>query len=272
MIVGIDAGNYQVKVVHQTGVDIFPSDLGEYRERRLEQVFSKNDMVVEYEGKKYFAGTLAKYESEFNARMMGESKAHLDCKLRVLIALHRVEGSGLYRIIVGQPINAHTKEEKELIKNSLKGFHTIVVNGRSRTFMIERVEVAAEGGSAFWSAPESGLVRIIDIGSGTVNFATLHDRRYIDKDSFSLMLGSDTTKTQDYQALARAIAAQAGKKWGKSDAVRVGGGVAESILPYIQEYFPRANLLRPYLNGRALSPVFANAAGFYKIGREIYED
>jgi plasmid segregation protein ParM len=270
MIVGVDAGNYEVKVVWQRGVDRFPSDLGEYRERKLEQVFSKDDMVVEYDGKKYFAGTLAKYESEFNARMMGESKAHLDCKLRVLIALHRVEGSSLYKIIVGQPIDAHTKEEKEVIKRGLKGFHTISINGRNQTFMIEQVEVAAEGGSAFWSAPQDDLVRIIDIGSGTVNCATLHDKRYIDKDSFSLMLGANTTKTQDYQAMARAIAAEAGKKWGKNDVVKVAGGPAESLLPYLQEYFPKADIIRPFLNGQILPPVFANAVGFYRIGVEVY--
>ncbi len=270
MIIGVDAGNYEVKVVWQKGVSRFPSDIGEYRERKLEQVFSKNDMVVEYAGKKYFAGTLAKYESEFNARMMGESKAHLDCKLRILIALHQVEGSGLYKIIVGQPIGAHTKEEKEAIKRSLKGFHTISINSKSRTFMIERVEVAAEGGSAFWSAPQDGIVRIIDIGSGTVNCATLHDRRYIDKDSFSMMIGANTTKTQDPQALARAIAAEAGKKWHKQDAVKVAGGPAESLLPYLQEYFPRADIIRPFINGQILPPVFANAIGFYRIGVEVY--
>lgn len=29
MIIGVDAGNYEVKVVHQRGVDRFPSDIGE---------------------------------------------------------------------------------------------------------------------------------------------------------------------------------------------------------------------------------------------------
>lgn len=95
MIVGVDAGNYQVKVVHRKGVDIFPSDIEEYRERNLEQKFSDNDMIVEYEGRKYFAGTLAKYESEFCSTMMGESKAHSGAEimpkswLKVLTAYQR---------------------------------------------------------------------------------------------------------------------------------------------------------------------------------------
>ncbi len=272
MIVGIDAGNYEVKVISKKGADRFPSDIGEYRERKLEQKFSENDMVVEYNGKKYFAGTLAKYESEFSGRIMGGSKAHNDCKLRVLIALHRVGVGENYKIIVGQPIEFHTKEEKEAIKRRLLGTHTIKVNGVSRTFQIEKVEVAAEGGSAFWAAPQDGLVRIVDVGSGTVNCATLRDKRYIDRDSFSLMLGSESTKVRNIEALARTIAAQASKKWGKNDTVKIIGGISEILLPYLQEYFPKADLLKSSLGNTVWPPVFGNAVGFYKIGVNVYEN
>lgn len=270
MIVGVDAGNYQVKVVSQNGVDIFPSDLGEYRERNLEQKFSSNDMVVEYKNRKFFAGTLAQYESEFTGSMMGESKAHEDCKLRVLIALHRA-GCDSYKIVVGQPIGQHTREEKEKIKKMLFGYHSISVNGVRRNFIIERVEVAAEGGAAFWSCPESGLVRVIDIGSGTVNCATLHDRRYIDKDSFTILIGANTTKTQNYLLMARAIATHVYKKWNPNDVVKLAGGPARDLFPFLQEYFTRISLIAPSVGGGMLDPVFANAVGFYKIGAEIYD-
>lgn len=269
MIVGVDAGNYEVKTVFQKGHDRFLSDLGEYRERRLKQEFSKDDMVVEYKGRRYFAGTLAQYESEFNASLMGESKSHEDCKLRVLIALHRI-GYDVYKIVVGQPIGTHTNEEKHQIKEMLIGEHLLAVNGTKRNFVISRVEVAAEGGSAFWGAPQGGIVRVIDVGSGTVNCATLHDRRYIDKDSFSIMIGINTTKTQDPQALARRISAQAGKKWGKYDLVKIVGGAAHILQPYVREYFPKAAVMQPLSNEGLLEPVYANAVGFYRIGVGIY--
>ncbi len=271
MIVGLDAGNYEVKAVFQGGHDRFPSDLGEYRERNLEQRFSENDMVVEYWNKKFFAGTLAKYESEFSARIMGDSKWHEDCKLRILIALHRI-GHDVYQIVVGQPIGKHVHQEKEEIKGMLKGHHTVTINSTRREFFIPRVEVAAEGGSAFWASPRDGLVRIIDIGSGTVNCATLHNKRYIDRDSFSIMVGMNTTKTRDMSALARNIAAEAGKKWSKNDMVKVVGGAGESMAPYLQEHFPRTEVIRPSIGRQVLSPVFANAVGFYRIGAGIYDN
>ena len=249
MIIGVDAGNYQVKTVSEKKVDIFPSDIGEYRERKLKQKFSSEDMIVEYEGKKFFAGTLARYESEFGGTLMGKSKAHEDCKLRVLLALHRA-GNRAYKIIVGQPIGQHTCSEKKKIKQLLLGRHAITINCVRREFDINRVEVAAEGGAAFWSCPEKGLVRIIDVGSGTINCATLHNRRYIDKDSFTILRGMNTTKTQNYSAMARSIAAEVGKKWGRDDLIKVAGGAASVILPHLQEYLPHAVLIRPYMNGR----------------------
>ena len=115
MIVAVDAGNHETKYCSQYGVGKFPSVLGEYRERRLEQRFSDYDMVWEYRGKKGFAGTLAKYESEFSGSIMGDSKAHEDAKIRILLALH-ILGDTDYQIVVGQPINRHTPEEKLKIK------------------------------------------------------------------------------------------------------------------------------------------------------------
>lgn len=275
MIVGIDAGNYEVKVAGPYGVDKFPSDLGEYRERKLEQRFSYDDIVWEYNGRKGFAGTLAKFESEFNGSMLGATKAHEDCRIRVLLALHRYANMDYYRIVVGQPIGQHTDVEKDKIKQMLQGEHRFTVNGVMKRITIERVEVAAEGGAAFWSAPRDGLVHVLDAGSGTINGATLVDRKYIDRDSFTLTFGANSTKTYDLEAMARAIATKA-HMWGKGDLVLVAGGIAEEILQHIWTYFPRAEVLRPQIrkgdDQEQLHPCYANAVGNYNIGRAYYAD
>jgi len=274
-VVGIDAGNYEVKTMGPYGVDRFPSDLGEYRDRRLVQKFTHNDMIWEYRGRKGFAGTLARFESEFNGSMLGDTKAHTDCLIRALLALHRYAHMDYYRIVVGQPIGKHIDAEKEKIKAMLRGRHEITVNGETKSFTIERVEVAAEAGAAFWSAPRDGLVHVLDVGSGTVGGATLIDKKYIDRDSFSLSFGANTTKTYDLEAMARKIATEA-HKWGKNDAVLLAGGIAEEILPHIRTYFPRAEVLRPLIRRadtfEELHPCFANAVGFYEIGRWRYHE
>lgn len=75
----------------------------------------------------------------------------------------------------------------------LLGSHDLSLNGVKKTIIINRVEVAAEGGAAFWSNPQTGLVRIIDAGSATINCASLVDGKYIDKDSFTINFGCNTT-------------------------------------------------------------------------------
>lgn len=273
MIVGIDAGNHEVKVCGPAGVDRFSSAIGEYRERNIKDKHGNDDIVFEFKGRKGFAGSLAKAESEFGGSIMGETKAHPDTLLRVLIALHR-HGSMVnnYKIVVGQPIGRHNEEEKQRIKEMLTGTHEIKLNGFKKVIKISNVEVAAEGAAGFWSRPYNNKIRLIDIGSGTVNCATLDNKKYIDKDSFTLPFGADSVKTRDFGAMARGIMTQTSKKWNTYDHVFILGGAAQDLLPYMQEYYPKSKLLIP-LNDQneALHPVFANALGFYYIGTMIYD-
>lgn len=275
MIAGVDAGNYEIKVFSELGATRLLSNLGEFRERKLTQTFSDDDIVFEYLGRKGFAGTLAKYESEFNGSIMGDSKVHPDTVIRVLLGLCKhspVDGS--FHIVVTQPIVTHDDAHKTEMKRMLRGEHQIIINDRARFIEIAGVEVAAEGGAAFWSAPTKGLIRIADFGSGTVNAATLIDGRYIDKDSFTEPFGMETNKSQDISELVRAFAAKASKKWRFDDPVQVAGAAAKVLLPHMRSYFPRAEVLHPKImrNGEEflLKPVMANAVGLYQIAKGVF--
>jgi len=271
LIVGIDAGNNEVKVAYQNGVDKFASAIGEYRERNIVNRHGDDDMIFEFEGRLGFAGTLALAESEFAGAIMGDSKAHEDAKLRILLALHRIKTAhNCFRIVVGQPIGKHNSEEKDAIKRMLIGTHELIVNKERKWITIDRVEVAAEGGVAFWSAPREGLLRIIDVGSATVNCATLLNKRYIDRDSFTLPFGFSTVKTRDMNELARGIFTQTSKKWSASDDVLTVGGIADQIAESLRKYYPRARSVSPTLDGEVYPPIYANAIGMYTIGRAIY--
>jgi plasmid segregation protein ParM len=276
MKLGIDAGNFKVKICGEKGLMDFISAIGEAREINLQQVHGQDDMYFEYQGEKGFAGSLALYESEFGGSIMGDTKAHSDTKLRVLIGIHRY--SSLYQIeekefniVVGQPISKHLPHEKTRIKEMLKGWHTIVVNGIEKSFNIRNIEVAAEGISAYWSNPVNGLVRILDVGSGTVNYSTVYEQRFVDKDSGTLSFGVNTNKTNNLQALSRGIATHVLKKWNSSDKTYVVGGIAETIFPHLKGYFTNVEILFPIYNQQYANPIFANAIAFYIVGVNIYE-
>jgi plasmid segregation protein ParM len=276
MRLGIDAGNYKVKVAGEFGLMDFISAIGESRQINLQQIHGQDDMYFEYQGETGFAGSLALYESEFGGSIMGDTKAHIDTKLRVLIGIHRY--ITLYQIeekefdiVLGQPISKHNHNEKTKIKEMIKGWHTIVVNGVEKSFHIRNIEVAAEGVSAFFSNPTNGLVRILDVGSGTVNYSSVLEGRFLDKDSGTLPFGVNTNKTHNLQALSRGIATHVLKKWSPQDKTFVVGGISEQILPHLKGYFSNIDILRPIYNQQYVNPIYANAVAFYIVGVNIYE-
>jgi plasmid segregation protein ParM len=270
MIVSVDAGNSEVKTVSAHGVDRFPSAIGEYRERNIKEKHGKDDIIYEYEGRKGFAGTLALYESEYGGAIMGESKAHLDAKLRVLIALHRLGASNVYNLVVNQPISKHDDTEKAAIRAMLIGEHKITVNNIERTFRINDVVIAAEGGAAFLAEPRAGIVRVIDVGGGTVNCATFNNKRFIDRDSFTLPFGLNTVKNADPNELVRGVVTQTSKKWNPNDLIYVVGGAATVLTTIFQAYYPNARKITPMFKGERLDAIFANAVGSYAIGSAVY--
>ncbi len=271
MILGVDAGNARVKVVSLNGVQDFDAALGEWRERRLVSTHGPDDMEVKYRGQKYFAGSLARCESEYGGTMMGDSKAHEEARIRVLLACARANANDCY-IITGQPISQHTPGEKGRIISMLLGQHQITVNNHSYHINISGVRVAAEGAAAFWSAPQPGLVRIIDAGSGTINCATVLDHRYVDRDSLTLPFGLHTGKSSDRSAMADGIVRQLLKKWNRNDQVFLVGGGAESIAPHLQHHFPNAKILRPIAANQQLHPIYANAVGYYQLAGGLFSD
>lgn len=256
MIIGLDCGRSSVKVVGANQFFSFPSLLGEWRERRLANSHG-NDLEVEYKGVRYFAGDLAKYESEFARSMMTETKAHDDTLLLMLIAIAKT-GLNRVKVVTGVPVNQHKESEKGAIRKMLMGKHSLNLNGRYHEVSVERVEVAVEGGAAFWVKPSSGKVRILDAGAKTVNYVTIWDKRYIDMDSGTLSFGLETNKSNDLRQIVNRIVGEVAKKWEQGDKVLLTGGKAKEMHYHFSEYFPNSEVMD--------NSLYANAKGYYALG------
>lgn len=282
ILLGIDAGNSKAKVVGPFGVDSFKTNICEWFERDVEELFGPDDMEFEIDGRKGFAGSIAAHEDEFgDGTMYGDSKAHDDTKIRVLLAIYRYLNKycpHFHRIaiVTGQPIKRHKPNEKEAIKQMLEGYHEFKVNDKRVSFTIEAVGIAPEGSGAFWSMPTMGIRRIIDIGSGTVNAATIIDKHHINNSSTTFNFGVETVSDKkDLAKIARGIVRNTTKlKWDKNDKVFICGGIAEGIFPYLIEHYKNAEILVPEIirgsGVKKLHPVFANAVGFYEIAKGAY--
>lgn len=280
---GIDAGNYRAKVAGPYGVDSYRTAICDWFERNIEEDFGEDDMEFEYEGRKGFAGTLASYEDFYDgAGMYGDNKAHGDTVIRVLLAIYRYThkycpGFLRFKIIIGQPIATHKPSEKKKLIDMLVGPHKIIVNRKTYHYTIEQVMVVAEGTGAFFASPKNGRVHIIDIGSGTVNLATLTEAKHINQASNTFNYGVETTGgRENIDNLARAVIKSATTlRWRQEEPIYVCGGVTEDAIPFLSEHFKNVQPIIPQLkthNGLQIQlPTFANAVGFYELARQLYE-
>lgn len=283
LILGVDAGNHRAKVAGPFGVDSYRTAICDWFERDIVEDFGAgDDMEFEVNGRKGFAGTLASYEDVINGgAMYGDSKAHDDTLIRVLLAIYRYRSKycpGLNRIsiVTGQPIISHKVDDKELIANMLRGNHEYTVNGVIQRITIEEVGVAAEGSGASWANQLTGEIRIIDVGSGTINCATINDMRHINNASATFNFGMETAGDKwGLDSIARAIVrATTSLKWKRDDRVFLCGGIANELLPYLTFHYARIQTLTPQLRKHdgieLLTPLYANAVGFYEIARLSY--
>ncbi|WP_010099512.1 ParM/StbA family protein [Ornithinibacillus scapharcae] len=259
MIVGFDWGNAYTKICTPHNVISYPSDIIPYRKIKVSNSLREHDFIFDYRGRKGIAGTLAREERTILDRTRkGDTKLHEDALIRLLIGLHQLPDKH-FQIVVGQPINRHS-EDKEQIISMAKGVHAITVNGSRKEIIVKDVVVGVEGGSAYLSNP-SKHIHLIDIGSGTINFATVKDGRFINSQSTTIAQGLENTE-QDYESIAVNIKnIVLDLDW--KDSIYVMGGGAHLIpLPY-----PRFS---PIYNNRIYGPELANAIGYYKIGEKLW--
>ncbi|PEJ50768.1 MULTISPECIES: ParM/StbA family protein [unclassified Bacillus (in: firmicutes)] len=278
-IIAIDAGNNEVKVCIGSKLDKFCSAIADWHKRPQQEQHGPDDMEWEYQGMKGFGGTLAKIESEFGSGMYGASKNHFEATMRILLALHRNTNEKDVYLAVGNPYDSLTKEVALDIKSSLIRTHEIKVNGQLKKFVIKDVIVAAEGAAAFHSVPyTTELVRIIDVGSGTVNLISILRGRIIDIESFTTDYGMLTSKYGEASpfAIARGIIGDTSKKWKKDDNVKVVGGPAEIIAPFIKNHYTNTEIITPQIwtpDGIKFAlPIFSNVVGMYNLAMKKFSD
>ena len=283
LILGIDAGNYSAKTAGTYGVDVYRTAICDWFPRDIVEQHGDDDMEFELNGRKGFAGTIAANEDQFGVTSLyGDTKAHDDTLIRVLLAIYRYKeryyiDCDTVSLVCSQPLVSHVTMEKAKLVALLQGTHDFTVNGVSERITIEEVGVTAEGSVAYLANPQAGQIRIIDIGSGTVNCATIRDKRHINTASATFNFGMETLANgASLTEVARGIIrATTSLKWRKTDVINVRGVVAKGFLPLIQAHYEQAALLTPFLrlgNGNiaSVAPVYANAVGNYEVARRTY--
>lgn len=265
MIIGMDIGKYQTRVVYSPmAMFSFKSKLYTYYDLWMTDRLEKLDFIVEFEGQKYIGGNLGDREGEIPIQFKNASKAHNTTLINALAGLHQLNDDR-FKIVVGSPISQRSDEEKQSIKKMLKGKHSISINGIKKDIYIEQVEVSPEGAASFWGEHVNHLsLQGLDFGSTTTNYFVFERKSFIGKHSDTFPYGAENSLTNDPLGLMTAIHSQLINKFERNRPTIVLGGKAEDMFPYVKKFYPNAFL--------ASDPIFATARGFYMIARAIYND
>ncbi|QOR65799.1 ParM/StbA family protein [Cytobacillus suaedae] len=281
-VMAIDAGAYEVKGRTKDEVFKFRSAMGPYRQLKVSNVLNKDivgsqeDFIIEYNDETMYLGDIAVRECHILREPKHISKAHDETKIRVLVAVHQYGKKSGNLVVVGQPIQGLTPNEKESIVDMLKDIHTITVNGEKKTFSIDDVKVVGEAAGAYFSIEERPemITNVIDAGSSTFNYLRVEDGFFIDRKSGTLNYGTETDKNITHKQMVDAIISTTKGKWNSSDPTFLAGGVAGELLPHFQDYFNNIQLIEPVHfksnYPEKHPPQFANAFGFYLIGKTVF--
>jgi plasmid segregation protein ParM len=267
VILGIDAGRCTTVAAGADGyLDKFPSFVGEARALNLENELRPTDIVLATNFGNFFVGDLAKDESMSGARLMTESKVHVDTKALVVAAAARAVKDGEQAAVTtGVPVKLHTPIVKGELQNLLLGEYAVEVNGEAKRFEIAKVNVAVEGPSAYvlLTPNRRGTIRYLDLGSRMISAGTMRDGRKVDKESFSLEFGCDTVAVNN-AGLSRLIVSELSQKWPdlKQPTWVFGGGIRRCG-NFLAQYLPRMIW--------AAMPDYVPAQTFYKLGRQEAE-
>lgn len=281
--ISIDVGRNEVKATNGKDSVVFKSIVGSYHILDVPSHVPNYDVIVN--NQKYFVADLARVESKRKSRMVTKSKVHNETKILLLTALQLLaDPQKPFQIVTGMPINQYSVKCKNDLMEFVAGTHTISVNGITSTFEINNsnFKMAQESVGSYWNEvcddkgneidPHGLLikkVRVIDIGSRTVNYSTIDCGNYINTESGSLNYGTiEITKDApsnefDYDAIkesfVRTIVADISQEWTdyEDDTFLLTGGGATLLERFILGFYKKSIMSE--------DPKMANAKGYYKM-------
>lgn len=307
LILGIDAGLNEVKVVGPRGELKFPSRVWERPGNHIDfSAFSSQKVddikfVVEYNGAVNFIGEHAEFENVFEETTAGNrdgSKNDDEAFLKAIGAVCRYldtymdfedEVIEVY-MYYGSPIKnwANPTERAQIesrFKNNGKA-HKIIFNDIPLEIKFEEARVMPEGIAAFYSqAMTQREVYIVDAGSQTINLTAFIGGRPANK-SKNTTNGVERFKELHGPGAASRLARTVLKeintlKWGTETegkyTLYVCGGFAAQLADAfnaLEDERFEMQLMRPEVvvnrKVKTLDPIYANAAGMYFYAKGKY--
>ena len=271
-IISADMGRSESKFYSNNQKLKFKSVVGEWHQRNLN---NDGDYDVNIDGTNYFISDLALRESYLPREMTTESKIHEETLLLFLTGIANLARNNDLFISTGLPINMFNPKVRDDIVTLLRGKHEVTFAGfKPKQFYINEITVCPEsGGTYFYESkkrPElkHGKVRVINVGSRTINFCCVEDGVFVNKSSGTLLYGSIQLRNSkaNLQEFSRKIYADLSGQWHDYDedydiVILSGGGII--LLEEYLKLFFKKNIISD-------EPIYSDVLGFFEIGMVKY--
>jgi len=207
-IIGADVGNQDSKFYSHGKSFVVPSYACRERIRELDNV--KEEYHIKISNEMWWTGELAKLE--YGTREIEKNKLMRDSNLPLILTgiSLMVENESLVSVVGSTPISDYSDTTLSL-RDILRSVWNIEFCGKHKKLHVVDVLMMPEGASVGYalvlddngrvhSKPE--LLRIIDIGSKTVNFCTFRRMKYIAAESGTLPFGTTSAQLETYRRVA----------------------------------------------------------------------
>lgn len=265
LIVGADIGKYRVKLRWKMGVGGHLSRVATYREIKDNVVLDANNMIVEFENQTYLVGDLAEREGQVFFNSNDVHKSNLVTLVNLLVGLSKLPSTD-FKIVIGNPFGINTDQERNTLKELLRGDKEFKVNHQPQHVKIHNVGVGAEGVVAYYSEPNlPDDLNIFDFGSTTIHAISIRKRKLVDKRSHTFDFGFESLLDHDYGSLMYSLKSQMEKRWNDGNhKILCVGGKAPEMFQHVAKQYPDSNVTihRDYQH--------ANSIGLYRLGEIIY--
>lgn len=198
LLVAMDNGLKNLKIICGEEKIIYQNKMTENHT----QIRGSNTYNATYGKEKFTVGENA-YMGDYN-----EGKADKCHIINALVGVtHFIkEDNEKVILLYGESVNKYYSDEHiDKLKQKLEGKHTIIVDDKSFTFIIEKVVVLPEGCGYLLNDLEKnqGIKYVIDIGGTTMNFITAKNCVPIAEKSFSSKLGMNSLNEKIRSSLIR---------------------------------------------------------------------
>lgn len=205
MLIGIDLGFSQVKLVEGNKHFVFPSLIGNPSNFELEKENQEiiDDLVVSTNDLTYYVGKKALETNNSRFCMSTDKTNSSNDKVTFLASLGLVKGKEV-DVVTGLPVEDFKKKGlKEKLVSNMKGIHTFQFRNKTMTTNVTSVKVIPQAAGAFYDflltdkgkpkkeANEilNGIVRVIDIGFKTTDIITMAYGEYKGDKSCTIQKG-----------------------------------------------------------------------------------